>query len=356
MFDDEILASPSGQSAVDSTIEGTRVKVHGHLALVDALLVATSSGRAGPPMLLAGPVGVGKKTLSLLAAQSIVCEAEPSNVRPCGACRACRLVASSGHPDVFVLESPLRIEAARRLQAALALAPVEGRAHVAIIPEIETASLGAANSLLKTLEEPPSHAVIILTTAAESTVLPTIRSRCRRVAVRPLSFADATEALVLENGLDRSTAERAARLGGGCLGECMKWVEERALEDRDGWLNAAFEVVASERVGRVDLATRLAKAGDGLEQGLRLWLGFWRDALLVHFGAEDSVVNIDRLNELRDLASSMEPRSIAAAARAIETALVQLSAHAAPLAVLEVLMLGLPAGSGGGSRPVTEAN
>ncbi len=322
----------------------------GHRVLVDALIDAARFDRIGPPLLFAGPPGSGKRTLARLTAQCVVCESDAS-VRPCGACRACRLVGAGIHSDVTVLEPPLRIEAARALIASLALAPLEGRARVAIIPEVDAASPGAANSLLKTLEEPPSHAMIFLTTASESDVLATIRSRCRRIAVRPLSVSDATASLVADHSVDQASAERAARLGGGRIGESLRWIDDRSLQDRAMWLDAALAAVESSRVARIDLADRLAKTGDQLEHGLRIWLGWWRDALLLRLGAADGVLNVDKLDDLSSLAERNEPAAIASAVRSVEKALYQLGAHAAPASVLEVLILGFPSNSGLSIRP-----
>lgn len=350
MFDSEAVAETDGFSAPGVGARGTRVAVHGHRTLVDALLDAARSDRIGPPMLLVGPTGVGKRTVARLAAQAILCEAEAA-VRPCGVCRTCRLVAADSHADLVLLESPLRIERVRTLLTSLALAPVEGRARVAIIPQVEAASPGAANSLLKTLEEPPSHAVIFLTTDSESDVLPTIRSRCRRLALRPLSVEDASAALMVDHGLDQLTADRAARLGGGSIGECLRWIDDQALLERAGWLDAANAAVGAGRVQRIDLAERLAKAGSGLEGGLRLWLGWWRDALLIRLGARDGVLNVDRMEELIAVGERFEPSAIAGAVRAVENALYQLGAHAAPASVLEVLVLGLPGRADGALRP-----
>lgn len=320
---------------------GTRVPVWGHRALVEALLAAARADRLGPPLLLVGLPGVGKRTLARLVVQGLQCLADVGD-RPCGACRGCRLVSSGAHPDVTLVEPPLRIDAARSLTASLALAPVEGRIKAAIIPEIDAASPGAANSLLKTLEEPPAHARLILTTSAERDVLATIRSRCRRIAVRPLAVAQATEALVEGYGIERAAAARAARLGGGSLGECLRWADPGALEARDTWLETLVAAIDADRLGRIAIAERLAKAADGLEGGLRIWLGWWRDAMLIRSDAAAGVVNVDRREDLDRLAVAYEPSELVATVRRVERALAQLAAHAVPASVVEVLILGLP--------------
>ncbi len=147
-------------------------------------------GRTAQAYLFSGPPAIGKRTLARAVAQRLVCLAPEATRRPCGHCRACRLVAADAWPDVHMLGAPLRIEAVRELQHDLALAPNESPHRVAIVPEVELATLGAANSLLKTLEEPPRQVVLLLTTADPGAVLPTIRSRCQVLPLRPLPVGE----------------------------------------------------------------------------------------------------------------------------------------------------------------------
>ena len=179
-------ASPPERSGMD----GARTR--GHPAALGAV---GSMIRGGAPhaVLFVGPAGVGKTTLALDLAAGLLCTADDPAARPCGTCRACRLVASGGHPDLHrigpegpgrqvVIGGPgARVRGIRDLIADLALLPVEGGARVAIVEAAHRMNEDAQAALLKTLEEPPPGVTLILCADAEEPLLPTIRSRCARL-------------------------------------------------------------------------------------------------------------------------------------------------------------------------------
>jgi DNA polymerase-3 subunit delta' len=255
------------------------------------------------------------------------------------------LVAGGGFADVHWLEAPLHIEAVRALQPLLALAPAEGRRRVAVLPEIDQASPGAANSLLKTLEEPPSRVVLVLTTAAVDAVLPTIRSRCRLFRLRPLPAATVATALTAHWDVAEDQALLLARLAGGRLGWAVRAVTQpELLAVRQGWLDSLAEVLAADRGRRLELAAGLAKGrdGNGVVEGLGIWSGWWRDLLLWHHGAETWLVNRDRLAELQAAAVRVSAPEALGAVGAVQAALRRLAVKANLQLTLEVLLLELP--------------
>jgi DNA polymerase-3 subunit delta' len=252
------------------------------------------------------------------------------------------LVAGAGHPDLFWLDPPLRIEAVRELQHDLALSPTEGRRRIAVLPAIEEASLGAANSLLKTLEEPPRRVIIVLTTAAPQDVLPTIRSRCRLVPLRALTVPAVAAALTERWDVPAERAALLARLSGGRLGWAVGALEDEAvLEGRDAWLDDLQRALSADRATRIDLAGTLA-AGDGAATGLAVWTSWWRDLLLAQQGLDEAVVNLDRRDDLRAAARRYGPEQVTGALRALEDALRRLAANTNPRLAFEVLLLELP--------------
>ena len=150
--------------------------------------------RIGHAYLFTGPEQVGKSTLARRFAQALNCTASKLTERPCDQCRSCELIAAERHPDVQVLEpeiggrgkATLKIEPIRTLQRGLNLSTYEGRHTIAIIRRFDAATPGAANAFLKTLEEPPSGVILLLTAKNAETLLPTISSRCRIIGLRPL--------------------------------------------------------------------------------------------------------------------------------------------------------------------------
>ena len=150
--------------------------------------------------LFTGPVGVGKKTFSRALAQSLLCETpKPTLLGYCGACPSCRLLLAGTHPDYVVSQgtikigkdpgSPLHDEdvSARDLVRELALHAYRGRYRIVVLGDVAFATHEAANALLKFFEEPPAGVVVLLTTNAPGSLLPTIRFAFCRYRVRAAS-------------------------------------------------------------------------------------------------------------------------------------------------------------------------
>ncbi|MCB0215015.1 MAG: DNA polymerase III subunit delta' [Caldilineae bacterium] len=320
-----------------------RIALHGYPRLVESFGRAARSGRVGHAYLLAGPPGVGKCQAARFFAQAILCGAEPAERRPCGHCRSCRLAAEDGLADLRRVDPPLKVEAVRALQSELALAPVEGGRRVALLPEIELASPSAANSLLKTLEEPPAQAILLLTSAQLSAVLPTIRSRCQVLQMSPIPTERVAQLLIEAHGLAPDRAELLGRLSGGRLGWALAALQDPSLlEARQLWLDGLGALLAEGRVARFERAEALAREAAELPVGLAIWMGWWRDLLLLLHGVEAPLINRDRLDGLRRAAGRYGVPEAMAVLRSIEEALRRLEANTNPRLTLEVLFLELP--------------
>ena len=181
-----------------------------------------------PPhaLLIVGPRGAGAGTLARDAVATLLCTA-PVEGGACGACRSCRLVASGSHADLALITpsgaaDEIGITPIRELEQSLALLPVEGGRRIALIERADRMSEAAQNALLKTLEEPPPRTHIILSAAEDSSLMPTIRSRCASVRLGLPESAAASELLATQLGLDAATATRLLRIAGGRPGPLLE--------------------------------------------------------------------------------------------------------------------------------------
>jgi DNA polymerase-3 subunit delta' len=175
-------------------------------------------------MLFAGPEGIGKRTFARKLAQALLCEVRPaSDLDPCEACPGCLQVAAGTHPDFIETGRPedkheLPILVIRQLCDQFALKPARGTGTVAILDDADDLNEEASNAFLKTLEEPPPGAVLILIGTSPQLQLETIISRCQVVRFEPLLEPEIA-ALLLEQGVaqDPADAARLAALGEGSV-------------------------------------------------------------------------------------------------------------------------------------------
>ena len=215
------------------------------------LLRAWQSGRMPHAWLIVGPRGIGKATLAYRFARYVF--AQGSDAAPIGLFGdpggapvdetlaiepthpIFRRVAASGHPDLFTLERGLMhpdtkkptneivVRHVRRLNEQLRLTPVEGGWRIAIVDEAEAMNANAANAFLKLLEEPPAKALIFLVSHAPGRLLPTIRSRCRLLALAPLADADVNALLArYRPGLADADRTTLVRLAEGSIGRALE--------------------------------------------------------------------------------------------------------------------------------------
>ena len=201
-------------------------RTRGQPAALDIVARAVVSERPPNAILVAGPERVGKTTLALDLAAGLLCLADDPAGRPCRSCVACRKVDHGNHPDLHRLApagagGQIRIDRARSLIVDLALLPLEGRFRVAIIEAAQRLNPDAQNALLKTLEEPPASAVLILCADDETLLLDTVRSRCARIRCGAVAATTIADLLVERGAADPSTAAGIARLADGRPGLAM---------------------------------------------------------------------------------------------------------------------------------------
>lgn len=217
----------------------------GHDDVVEKFASALGRGRLASSFLFAGPAGIGKRAFARKLAQTLLCQVRPEeDLDPCEQCPSCAQVLAGTHPDVEVVSKPpeksfLPLEllvgdkehrSRQGLCHSLSLKPFMGGRKIAIIDDADYLNPEGANSLLKTLEEPPPRSVLILIGTSPAKQLPTIRSRCQLVRFRPLATDIVAQLLTSTGVVDNpAEAQRLASFSGGSLQSA------RELADPELW-------------------------------------------------------------------------------------------------------------------------
>lgn len=190
-------------------------------------------------LLFSGPEGVGKRRTAEALAATLLCSS-PAAGHPCGTCESCRAFSRGIHPDFFFVvpeavgkgARSIRIEAMRALGSALARPPELAPRQVALIDDAQRMNEAAANSFLKTLEEPTGDVVFLLVTGMRAALLDTVVSRCLEIPFGPLALPELSEVL-RRHGVEAEEAAALAALANGSAGRALALHVEGALRRRE---------------------------------------------------------------------------------------------------------------------------
>jgi DNA polymerase-3 subunit delta' len=320
----------------------------GHEWAVDMLKQHIARDALRHAYLFSGPPGLGRRTLALRLAQALNCTQPAAPGQPCGGvCRDCRQIESMRHPDLSIVQAEteggtLKVDQVREVRRALALKPYQSSYRVALFLRFQEASEGAANALLKTLEEAPGYAVLILTADTPEQLLPTVTSRCEVLRLRPLSV-ETIQTHLQAHGAGREQASLIAHISGGRPGYALQLLKnETALEFRAERLADLGHLLSCTRVQKFDYAEKMAKDKESMRQTLLVWLSYWRDVLLHASGAKTPIANIDQNETITLLADSLELGRARQVVSEMEQALKRLERNVNPRLLAEVLLLDLP--------------
>ena len=319
----------------------------GHEWAVDMLKKHVVNGTTRHAYLFAGPPGLGRRTLALRFAQALNCQTPLDAGIPCGQCRDCKQIEAMQHADLTVVQADsdggtLKVDQIREARRTLTFKPYQSKYRVAIFLHFQEANDNAANALLKTLEEAPSYAVLILTADNPEQLLPTIVSRCEVLRLRPLPIEDVRRDLE-NSGLETDQANLIAHISGGRPGYARQLLEsESLLEKREDRLNDLQDLIAASRVEKFAYADKLARDKDSMRQAILIWLSYWRDVMLRTAQAETPLVNMDRNVEIEDLAGRLDLSAARGVVSGLEDVLEKMERNVNSRLLAEVMLLDLP--------------
>ena len=266
--------------------------------------------------LFTGIAGVGKTATALALTRAINCH-EQVDGEGCGQCKSCRQIMNGNFPDLITIRPDgqnIKIEQIRELNRALAFKPVSGGYRVSIIFDAEMMTEEAANSFLKTLEEPPPGNILILNVTEPLDLIPTIVSRCQKISFKPLPVRVITDWFMENEEIDQEKANVLAKLSEGSLGRTIQMVESGFFEKRQESLLRLLQLPELSSDQALEMALEITRKGHkknlntsdkteiSLFDLLSIWKTWYRDLILVKVKAPaELLINVDFSQKLKNI-------------------------------------------------------
>lgn len=312
-------------------------KIIGHHNIIAQLQNAVTSERVAGAYLFSGEQGIGKETVAFYFANLILCE-NSTDVTPCGECRACRKIKNGNHPDLRIVRpdgAQIKIDQMRNIQQQIVYQPLEGPRKIYIIANAEKMNDSAANSLLKTLEEPPAASTIILLTENLKTILPTIRSRCQILPFHPMPTDELTKALLDNFSIDTDEASAAAILSQGVVGKAITLIEKGITESG----TVPNIMMETDLLAAFRLAEEFQNEWENLDE-LITW---YRDLMLLQQDApKEYITHTDAIEHLQILVPHYSINRLQRAIKTIfQTKMLLQKTNVSKIFALEVMCLKL---------------
>ncbi len=353
--------------------------IAGQQHIVRHMQDALQTGAVSHAYILCGERGSGKQNLAMAFAAALLCtdpQEKDGMIQPCGRCHSCLQAASGSHPDLLVFRhqkkndsdkrSALGADDARRLRSDVQIKPYYSSRKIYIVPEADRMTPQAQNVLLKTLEEPPAYAVILLLAEGTEKFLPTVLSRCILMRLRPVPEKELVSYLTDKCGADPASAGMAARLSGGNPGRASQILGDEEsgifIKEAEDFLSGldragAYEIAQfAEKVCADEDKGKDRKKADREEEGAQeeasmqdragefyeIVQNWYRDLLVAKSSEDpDSLIFMDKVQYIKDAAERLSYEKLMRMQDAITLAGRRMDAGAGRALVLQMLLLGL---------------
>jgi DNA polymerase-3 subunit delta' len=321
-------------------------RIIGQKEIVNHLKNSIRTGKVSHAYLFGGADGSGKNTLASLFAMDLLCKNRTGSEEPCLTCTSCKKAQSGNHPDILYVThakpGSIGVSDVRdQLIDTISILPYESDYKIYIIDEAEKLTPEAQNAILKTIEEPPEYAVIILLAENPDMLLPTILSRCVILNMKPLHDEEVRDYLMATRHVPDYQAEIEASYAQGNLGRAIKAAESHEfpviVQTSIRLMKASQNMTTSDLIEAIKT---ISEDKTNVYEYLDVFAMWFRDVLLFKATREvDHLVFKDEINAVRARTSTSSYEGIETIQKAIETARARLRANVNFDLAMELLFL-----------------
>ncbi len=320
--------------------------VVGHKDVIRYIQTAVSLGRLSHAYIINGARGSGKKMLAGLFAMTLLCEKGEKD--PCNVCHSCKQAESGNHPDIIYVthEKPgtISVEDIRQqVNDTIAVKPYQGPYKIYIIEGAEMMTIQAQNALLKTIEEPPRYAVIMLLTENAQMLLPTVNSRCVMLKLRNIKDTLIKKYLMEMQQIPEEKADVCTSFAQGNIGRAMMLANsEHFNEIREEAVQLLAHIHEMEQGDMIASVKSVTQYKLEITDYLDIIMIWYRDVLIYKATMElERVVFKDQINYIREQAKTSSYEGIEKILESIEKAKTRLKANVNFELVMELLFLSI---------------
>ena len=319
-------------------------EILGHEPIKEHFFNAVLTGNISHAYILSGEAGMGKKSLANAFALALLCEKGQAD--PCRQCHACKQVMSGNHPDLIYVthEKPASIgvdDVRRQINDTIQVKPYSSAHKIYIVDEAEKMTVQAQNALLKTIEEPPAYAVILLLTTNAEAFLPTILSRCVQLKLKPLKDGEVKDYLVSRMGVELSQAEIYTAFARGNLGKAIHLADSEDFRHLYGELLDLLKNLKKSDIS--ELLERIRKMKEDkldIHQCLDFMQMWYRDVLMYKTAKDINLLIFkDEFSTVNAMSTVSGYEGLERILTAIDKARIRLDANVNMELVMELLLL-----------------
>ncbi|NMB07263.1 MAG: DNA polymerase III subunit delta' [Tissierellia bacterium] len=276
-------------------------QILGHENIIKNLQNAIENGKVSHSYLFEGEESMGKKMVALSFAKTLLCKEE--KLEPCNNCNSCLKFDNFNHPDLKLIEPEkdlIKKEEIDKVIKNINIAPLESNRRIIIINDSDKIGMEGQNTLLKTLEEPPSYINIILITSNSNKIIPTILSRCERIKFYPVESEKIENLLISRYNKTRDEAKFIVHFTKGSVGQAIELSQSQDFfNKRDETLEIIHNIVKGDKYKAFDSYDFFLNNKENYEEILDIMIYWFRDLIIYkELGNTELLLNRDKISLL----------------------------------------------------------